>query len=47
MLLPAGVIDEMECQFHLIHDTSRQQHWWTLPDAANSQVLLVMGEDIA
>jgi hypothetical protein len=24
-LLPAGVVDEMELQFHLIHDTIRQQ----------------------
>ena len=22
-------------QFHLIHDTSRQQHRWTLPEAVN------------
>jgi hypothetical protein len=37
MLLAAGVIDEMELmEFHLIHDTSRQQHRWTLPKAVNT-----------
>ena len=36
MLLPAGVIDEMELLFHLIHDTSRQQHRWTITEAVNT-----------
>jgi len=26
----------MELQFHLIHDTSRQEYWWTLPEAVNT-----------
>jgi hypothetical protein len=30
-LLLAGVIDEMERQFHIIHDTSQQQYWLTYP----------------
>jgi len=32
-------MDELELnivQFQLIHDTSRQRHWWLLPDAANT-----------
>jgi len=28
-----GVVDEMERQFHLIHDTSLQQYWLTIPVA--------------
>ena len=49
MLLPAGIMDEMELleQFHLIHDTSQQQYQGTLPEAVNSHMLLMMGEDIA
>ena len=35
VLLPAGIMDEME-QFHLIHDTSRQQYRWTISDAVNT-----------
>jgi tryptophan synthase beta subunit len=34
-------------EFHLIHDTSQQQYRWTIPEAVNSYVLLVMGEGIA
>jgi len=40
-------MDEMELQFHLIHDTSWQQYWWTISEAVNTVVLLMMGEDIA
>jgi len=29
-------MDEMDLQIHLIHDTSRQQHRWTLPEAVNT-----------
>jgi hypothetical protein len=39
MLLAAGVMDEMELtagQFHLIHDTSRQQYRWTISEAVNT-----------
>jgi hypothetical protein len=36
MLLPDGVMDEMELQFYFIHDTSRQQHRRTLPEAVNT-----------
>ena len=36
VLLPAGVMDEMELQFHLIRDTSRQQYRWTISDAVNT-----------
>jgi hypothetical protein len=43
MSLPAGVMDELE--FQLIHDTSRQRHWCILPDAVNTVVLLIMGEN--
>jgi len=31
ILLQAGIMDEME--FHLIHDTSLQQYWLTIPEA--------------
>jgi hypothetical protein len=35
-------------QFQLIQDTSRQQLGWTLQDTVNnSQVVLMMGENIA
>jgi hypothetical protein len=37
----------VETQFQLIHHTSREQIGWIIPDAVNSQVLLVMGENIA
>jgi len=30
MQLSAGIVDEM---FHLIHDTSLQQYWLTIPEA--------------
>ena len=33
-LLLAGVMDEVE--FHLIHDTSLQQHRWTISETANT-----------
>jgi hypothetical protein len=37
MPLPAGVMEELELeQFQLIHDTSRQQLEWILPDAVNT-----------
>ena len=47
MLLTADVMDEMELAFHLVHDTGRQQHRWTISEAVNSQLLLMMGENIA
>ena len=46
-MLLADVMDEMELQFRLIHDTRRQQYRWTISDAVYSQVLLMMSEDIA
>ena len=36
MLLPAGVMDETERDFHLVHDTGRQQHRWTISEAVNT-----------
>ena len=36
VLLPAGVLNEMKLQFHLILDTSRQQYRWTISEAVNS-----------
>ena len=33
MLLPAGVMDEVEREYHLIHYTGRQQHGWTTLEA--------------
>ena len=36
MLLPADVMDEMEREFHLVHDTGRQQHSWTISEAVNT-----------
>jgi hypothetical protein len=33
-LLPAGVLDELKT--HFIHDTSRQQLGWTLPNTVNT-----------
>jgi hypothetical protein len=36
ILLPAGVMDKMELQYHLIHDTSRQQYRCKMPDAVNT-----------
>jgi hypothetical protein len=38
-------MDEMELQFHIIHDTSLQQYWLTIPEAV-STVVLLMGEGI-
>jgi hypothetical protein len=29
-----GVVDALE--FQRVHDTSRQRHWWILPDAVNT-----------
>jgi hypothetical protein len=28
ILLPAAIVDEIEIQFHLIHDSGRQQYWF-------------------
>ena len=36
LLLPVGVMDEMELTFHIIHDTSRQQYRWTISEAVNT-----------
>jgi hypothetical protein len=37
VLLLAGIMDEMEMQFHLIHDTSQQQYWLTtIPEAVST-----------
>ena len=36
MLLPGGVMDEMEREFHLVHETGRQQHRWTISEAVNA-----------
>jgi hypothetical protein len=48
MLLPAGVMDEIERDFHLVHDTGRQQYRWTVPEVVKYiQELLRMGEYIA
>jgi len=33
ILLLAGIVDEMELQFRLIHDTSLQQYLLTIPGA--------------
>jgi len=30
------VMDEMELQFHLIHDTSQQPKRWTISEAVNT-----------
>ena len=46
MLLPADVMDELERQFHLVHDTGRQQYSSTIRNCKYSQVLLMMGENI-
>jgi len=45
MLLSAGAMDEMELSFYPVHGTGRQQHRWTISEAVNSQVLLMMGEN--
>jgi hypothetical protein len=29
------VMDELELEFQLIYDTSRQRHWWILPEAVS------------
>ena len=31
--LLAAIVDEMELEFHLIHDSSKQQYWLTLHEA--------------
>jgi len=36
VLLLAGVMNDMEPHFHLIHDTSRQQCRWTISDTVNT-----------
>jgi hypothetical protein len=47
MSLLAGVMDELELHFQLIHDTSRQRHWVNINRRCKySQVLLMMGENI-
>jgi hypothetical protein len=28
ILLPAAIVDEMELEIHLIHESSRQQYWF-------------------
>jgi len=33
VFLLTGVMDEMELQFHLMHDTSQQQYRWTISEA--------------
>ena len=34
-------------RFQLVHDTGRQQHWWTISEACKySEVLLMMSENI-
>ena len=35
LLLPAGVLDEMELSFHLVHNTDWQQHSSTISEAVN------------
>jgi hypothetical protein len=35
-LLPAGVMDEMEISFNLVHDTGRKQHEWTIWEAVKT-----------
>jgi hypothetical protein len=41
-------MDEMEFQFHLIHDTSQQQYWLKITRSCKySYVLLMMGKGIA
>jgi hypothetical protein len=35
-LLMASVMDELELQFQLIHDTSQQQYRWTISEAVNT-----------
>jgi len=42
MSLPVGVMDE----FQLIHDISWQRNRCILPDAVNTVVLLMTGENI-
>ena len=34
MLLPAGVMDDLE--IHLVHDTARKQHRWTISESVNT-----------
>jgi hypothetical protein len=36
ILLPAGVMDEMERELHLVHDTGQQQRRWTISEAVNT-----------
>jgi len=36
ILLLAGVMEEMELQFHLFHETSRQQYRWTISETVNT-----------
>jgi hypothetical protein len=40
----ADIVDGMELQFQLIHDTSQQQYRWTIPEAVNK---VMMGERVA
>jgi hypothetical protein len=43
----AAISNEFKQQFQPIQDTNRQQLGLTLPDTVNSQVLMMMGENIA
>ena len=35
-MLPAGIMDEVELQSQLIHDTSRQQYRWSISETVNT-----------
>jgi len=37
----------LQTEFHLIHDTSLQQYWLTVPAAEFTYVLLMMGGETA
>jgi len=36
MLLPVGIMGELELTFQLSHDTSRQKHTCVIPEAVNT-----------
>ena len=36
LLLSSTYVAEMELQFHLVHDTGRQQHGWTTSEGVNT-----------
>jgi len=44
MLLPAGIMDEMELQFHLVHAATLMDY---TRSCKYSQMLLMKGENIA